>query len=229
MTLYEYLTQPKNSIIREDFTTSTLITELKLSAILKMRRLKIYKQDIDIEGCDLIIEDDNDIARKYQLKSIIFDGKRKSFQIHSNILLPDFNRCSDYGFDNVICPKTMGGVIKIVVTPSGKTIELKYEYTDFNVISYFAHYKQRKAAIDLLKRLEVKSQRVYVNRDLFIPLANASSILKIAGFFNECEFDNYCNRYNKLYRGREQSTNREKEMKHLLSTMNNFVSQLNNG
>jgi hypothetical protein len=231
MTLYEYLTQPKNSIIREDFTTSTLITELKLSAILKMRRLKIYKQEIDIEGCDLIIEDDSDIARKYQLKSIIFDGQRKSFEIHSNILLPDFNRCGDYGFDNVICPKTMGGVIKILIIPKddGTTINLKYEYTDFNVISYYAHYEKRKAAVNLLKRLEMKTQRVYVNRDLFIPLANASSILKIAGFFNECEFDNYCNRYNKLYRGREQSTNREKEMKHLLSNMNNFLSELNNG
>lgn len=229
MTLNEYLLQPRNSIIREDYTTSTLIAEFKLHALLKMRRIKIYKHDIDVDGCDLIIEDDSDIARKFQLKSIIVNGQRRSFQIHSNILLPDLNRCADYGFDDVIGPKTMGGVIKLIIIPKTdeNTIELKYEYTDFNVISFFAHHKKRKAAIGLLKRLELKNQRVYVSRDLFVPLSSAGSILKIAGFFNECEFDNYCNRYNKLFRGRERSSNREMEMKHLLSCMNNYINQLN--
>jgi hypothetical protein len=231
MTFLEYLKHPQNSLIREDFTTTTLITQLKFYALLKMRRIKIYKQELDIEGCDLIIEDDNDIARKFQLKSIIVNGKRKSFEIHRNILLPDFDRSDIYGFDNIVCPKTMGGVIKLIIIPklNEKNIELKYEYTDFNIISFFADYHKRKAAINLLERLKSKDKTVYLNKDLFIPLANADSLIKIAGFFNEGEFDNYCERYYKLKRGIEQSVKRLNELNSLLDSMKNYIEQLNNG
>ena len=227
MTLLEYLKQPQNSLVREDCTTSTLISELKLSALTQMRRIKIYKQEIDIEGCDLIVEDDTDFTRKFQIKSIIQAGQRKSFEIHSNILLPDFDRCTDYGFDNVFGPKTMGGVIKQNINVSNTIIQIKYEYTDFNVISFLAFNNKKVAAKKLLESLLAKDKRVKVSRDLFIPLANIKSLFKVAGFFQQNDFDNYCNRYYKLSLGLESSNNRKKEMETILNSMNSIVEQLN--
>ncbi|MBT1699644.1 hypothetical protein KK083_22345 [Fulvivirgaceae bacterium PWU4] len=228
VSIREYITMPGNTLVREDFTTSYIINEIKLFAIIKQRRIKIYEQEIDIEGCDLIIEDDTDLARKFQLKSVIEGGKRKSFEIHSSILLPDIFRCSDYGFDNVICPRTMGGVIMLVIHPNEKEkkVSLTYRYTDFNVISYLANYKKQIPAIGLIKKLMSQDRKVDLPSSLFIPLSSAGSLLRIAGFFNECEFDYWCNQFNKLHYGRQQSRDREGEIQNLLGKMSTYIEGL---
>lgn len=211
--------------------TAKLSYELLSAAFITQRRLKIYKHSLDNEGCDLIIEDDTDLARKFQLKS--YSGNEKKWKIHCNILRPGMANGPDYGIENVICPNTPGAVVlQRVFAQTQTSVGIQYFYTDINIISYIAisndpaYRQKRPTAQNILLQLNNNIRHIMVSRAVFVPLKDASSILKIAGFHNNYEFPFDCHRLNKLYRGRESTTNAPAEIRFHLTSIKKHLARL---
>lgn len=200
--IIKYLNASGNSTTRELIFRYGFMFDLKLASANMNRSLKIYEQEVDNEGCDLIIEDGTDFSRKIQLKST-FHTRTNSWNIHKSILLPAFSQMEDYGFDTVLCPNFPGGVILIEgclneFKNCPFPVQLRYSYTDINILGLIS-----LGAIKRNKNAELEARRVVgilknqfgertikVKKSLFIQLKNAESLIKVMGFNQELDFVN---------------------------------------
>ncbi len=227
-TLKERLSSSDWSIIREELTTNNLIHQIQLYGFRKGRYIQVYKQAIDIHGCDIIIEDGTGLSRKIQLKTKVETGKQSNWAIHGNMLLPDMARARDYGISDVFCPKLPGAVILQKLSADDTEIHYKYWYCDINVITFFYLSNQDKrkaaAATKILSSINGYT-KTKLPFSLFVPIGSAQSLLNISGFLNETEFDFLCHRLNKLYRGIEQSNHKEQEIEYTIGKIKELLKQ----
>lgn len=202
MSALRFLNKSSNSLIREELINYKLFYDLKVAAAHHQHFLKIYKPPVDIQGCDIIIEDNLDLSRKIQLKSRV-NPKTNKWEVHKSLLLPGMGQALDYGFPAVICPSTAGGFILIDVSGDTENMEnvfsdglkFSYSYTDINILTMMAngHYQKtrnsQKDATLLIKELqEIKTKRVTVKESLLIKLSSPKSILQVCGFLHLYEF-----------------------------------------
>ena len=199
--LIEFLRQSSNSLIREELLNYRLFYDLKITAAKHQQYLKIYKPEVDIEGCDIIIEDSRDLTRKFQLKSRVMSATR-SWRIHTSLLLPGRENSEDYGFIEVICPTYPGGFLLIDVTnePSenehdDSDITVSYSYTDINIISLMSmgYLERRKSskdeAVKIIKELKSGNKTVLIKESLMLKLKSINSIFQICGFLGYHTFE----------------------------------------
>lgn len=199
----DFLLNSSNSHIREELLNLKLFYDLKLEALKVKRHLKIYKPEIDIEGYDIIIEDDTDLARKIQLKSRM--STKCSWEIHRTLLLPAMHNAVDYGFIANHCPTNPGALILFDVLKSADLSkdEIIYYYTDINIISlialgYLDKTKYQENARKTLIELKSNSKRVKISINLMVKLKNPKSIIKLCGFLNNYDFSNNTWQINQL-------------------------------
>jgi hypothetical protein len=211
----EFLNKSSNSLIREELLNYKLFYDLKLASARKKRYLKIYKPEVDIEGCDIIIEDNTDFARKIQLKSRVV-SKTTHWDIHRSLLLPGMHQALDYGFEAVICPTTPGAFILIDMSESIGDIKITYSYTDINIITLMAFgYIKRTSnsqveALNVLKKLKLYNKKIAIKENLLIQLKSPDSIIMLAGFLNNYDFVNNVWKLNQIrYRFADYCSNFE--------------------
>jgi hypothetical protein len=202
MSAIKFLNKSSNSLIREELLNYKLFYDLKVAAAHEQQFLKIYRPEVDIQGCDIVIEDNLDLSRKIQLKSRV-NSKVKKWEIHKSIMLPGMNQALDYGIPGIICPTTPGGFVLIDVsgdTENGKdkiddNLKFSYSYTDINIITLIAHgyYKRttnsQKEALQILREIrELKTKKIVIKENLLVKLTSPISILKICGFLHFYDF-----------------------------------------
>lgn len=199
----DFLLNRSNTQIREALLNLKLFYDLKLEALKVKRNLKIYKPEIDIDGYDIIIEDDTDLARKIQLKSRM--SKTYSWKIHRTLLLPSMHNAVDYGFIANHCPTNPGALILFDVLQSADLSkdEITYYYTDINIISlislgYLGKTKDKEKALNTLNELKSTSKRINLSINLMVKLKNPQSIIKLCGFLNNYDFSNNTWQINQL-------------------------------
>lgn len=189
MAIKEYL--KKNTLIREELINNKLLYDIKRAAALRGYHLKTYPARVDIEGFDLIIDDD-DLLRKIQIKTTL-DATTKSWEIHRIMLRPNHSVFADYQFyGGVGCPKNHSGVLLLNVLVDAKNeIRLEYYYTDINillaleigVISTNKHSKNHaNSLLNDLRNTGTSHDTIGVSKGLFIKLASAEMFLAISGF-----------------------------------------------
>ncbi|CAL1521558.1 hypothetical protein [Chitinophaga sp. MM2321] len=196
----KFLNKGGNSTIREVTFRYGLMFDLKLASASMERHLKIYEQEVDNEGCDIIIEDQTGFSRKIQLKSI-FHSKTRAWKVHKSILRPAFSQMEDYAFDTVICPNSPGGVILIEASLNdlpneSLPIKLNYSYTDINIINLISLgviQTGKSSALDakeILHELKVPFGKniIEIKKSLFLQLNGSLSLIKVMGFNQDLDF-----------------------------------------
>lgn len=184
-------------MIREETLNYKLFYDLKMAAANEHKNIKIYKPEIDNQGCDVVFEDDLDLSRKMQIKTKVI-SKTKKWDIHRTILLPGMHQAEDYGF-HLLCPTTPGGFILIDVTenlkPNNEELQTTYFYRDINVISLIAlgHLptpkKSKAEALNLIELLkDNKNKKVVIKQCMLIKVSNAFSLIKMSGLLQEYDF-----------------------------------------
>lgn len=199
----DFLKKNSNSIIREELLNCKLFYDLHEAAAKRMNYLKIYRPQIDIEGFDIIVEDNNDFARKIQLKSRI--SNTNVWNIHRTILLPGKYNSSDFGFDETLCPTNPGSLILIDVSKTTGTDEITYFYTDINIISLIAlgyiktNYRTQKRALQFINGLkDLKNKTITLPKSLTLKLKDADSIIILSGLLGNYDFVNSAWKLNQI-------------------------------
>lgn len=205
-----FLNEGRNSKIRESIFKYRLCYDLKMAGAFYKCHLKVYEQEVDNEGCDIIMEDETDFSRKIQLKST-FETKTSEWKIHKSILKPAFSQMADYQFDSILCPTTPGGVILIDAILDSKSkidkdlnsISFAYSYTDINIISLISlgiidrKEKTKAYANSILNKLRILNgeKSVIIKRGLFIKVNSSSSLIDVLGFCGQSDFVFNANKY----------------------------------
>ncbi|MDY0144144.1 MAG: hypothetical protein RBR97_19865 [Bacteroidales bacterium] len=181
--------------VREELFNHKLFYDLKMAAARREYHLKIFQSNVDIEGFDIML-DDNQKACRFQLKTRFNSQTRVLKNIHSVMLLPKRRNANLIRFDNGICPTLDNGVIFIDIKYLENDIcpKVDYYYLDFYLlhsiseefISSKLKYKcKAQAILEELLCSKRKNKRIKVPISLFIKLKDASSLLAICGFDSE--------------------------------------------
>jgi len=117
-TLEKYLFAPENSHAKESLINNKLIYDLKLAAAQQGYFLNVYTPEVDKDGFDIII-DDQDQLIKVQLKTVMAKSDTSSWDIHKTLLRPDPYICEQLGFEpSPTGTGYQGGVILIEIEDS---------------------------------------------------------------------------------------------------------------
>lgn len=187
-----YLHDSTNSLVREELFNLRLFYDLKKAATKRDYHLKIYTAEVDFEGYDIIIDDNQRIGR-FQIKSR-FDAKTSVWNIHRGMLLPRLINAELMGFDNGLCPENDNGVILIDIKVNSKDMDdysIDYFYTDYYIIKSIAtgliprKQQIRLNANKVIEQLILTKKlhsRIKISKSLFVKVKNASCLLAICGF-----------------------------------------------
>ncbi len=133
--LESFLFKEKNSRTKESLVNYRLFYDLKLAATLRGYDLSLYTPDVDRDGFDIIL-DDQDSVRKIQLKTVLKNSTTSTWHIHKSMLRPDAEFCEELGFDPTHSGTgVQGGVILMELDPLNDSMDIRYHYTDVFVIT----------------------------------------------------------------------------------------------
>ncbi|MFO0357339.1 MAG: hypothetical protein ACK50A_10305 [Sphingobacteriaceae bacterium] len=181
-----------NTKVREDILNQKLFFELKEASARQKVHLKIHLSDVDIDGFDIIIDNNDDLLGKYQLKSRL-DAETAYSDIHSIMLRPNSYLFDSFEFFEPIgCAFDHRGVILIDADVISNKIICEYSYLDIYILRALElgifkinNQSKRKAEehLRLLRFNGVNSNvKVETLDSLFIPVKDADSLLEIMGF-----------------------------------------------
>ncbi|GAB2609287.1 hypothetical protein GCM10027035_02020 [Emticicia sediminis] len=182
-----------------------LFFELKEASARSHIHLKIFKSDVDIDGFDIIIDNNDDLLMKCQVKSR-FNSTTTNFDIHQIMLKPNFYIFEKFEFlEPIGCPLDKRGVILIDADIENDKIICRYYYLDIFLLralelGIFKLTNQSKTMAEKLlkvlrngkskpKRNEVskikkkdKDNTVKVLKTLFFPVNDVQGLLELMGF-----------------------------------------------
>lgn len=213
MSIHNYLKE--STIVREELFNLKLFYDLKKAAAEREYHLKIFQSSVDIEGFDIIL-DDNQKNGRYQIKTR-FNAKTRVIRgIHSVMLLPNKGIADLIRFDNGLCPTVDNGIIFIDIKYLEHDNEpfVQYYYTDFYIILMIAKglfelnentIRQANALLDKLITIKRRNYRIDIPIKMFLKLRDASSLLAISGF--DCDKNKTLQYYFMKVYGKENKSN----------------------
>lgn len=192
--LEKYLFSPKNSHSKESLVNNKLFFDLKLAAAQRGYFLNIYTPEVDKDGFDIIL-DDQDLLIKVQLKTVMAKTTTRSWKIHKSLLRPNPYMCEQLGFE--FSPSGtgyQGGVILIEIEDSVESgFQVKYFYTDIIIICglrdeiiKIAEAPKKTTMETFMKRINegTSHDRISIYRNMFLEAKNPASLLALIGMHN---------------------------------------------
>lgn len=184
-----------NTQIREDILNQKLFFDLKEASAQSKIHLKIFKSDVDVDGFDIIIDNNDDLLLKCQVKSR-FDATTSYFGIHRIMLKPNYYVFNEFEFSSPSgCPSDNRGAIQIDGDVINNKITTKYYYLDIFLLRamelgiFKLTNQTRTKAEQVLKSLRHESgksnDKIDILQSLFFPVKNMQCLLAIIGFHSE--------------------------------------------
>lgn len=190
--LEQYLFEPKNSHAKESLINNRLFYDLKLAAIKRGYFLNLYLPEVDKDGFDIIL-DDQDSLTKLQVKTVMKGASTRGWKIHKSLLRPNHLNCEKLGFE--LSPTGtgyQGGVILIEIhAEDGFNVD--YYYTDIFIligilekILDLTSPPKSKVIKKLFENLGSGSsqEKVFVSKKMFIKAKNPIDLLALIGLHN---------------------------------------------
>ena len=189
MNLEDYL--KKNTLEREDILNQKLIFDLKEACARNFFHLKIFKADVDTDGFDVMIDDNDQMMIKCQIKSR-FNATTSTFPIHKIMLRPNHYIVGKLGFDYSVCPPDNRGVILIDGYIENDNIAVKYSYLDCFLLRAMAlgifklNSQSKNSAKKLINSVNNgrPNQEIKVLQSLFFPVSDIQGLLSLMGYSN---------------------------------------------
>ena len=191
--LEAFLSNAGNSHARESILMHRLIYDLQMAAAFNGYHLKSYVYDVDHNGYDLILDND-EFTKKIQFKSVLSTSQTDSWRIKKGILRPNLKIAEYLSFANSYeSIGLQGGAIIINVTLVGSSVNIRYYSTDILIIMAFKlriislKLMSSQQAIDkLFGRLWIGNfhEAVSVPKSAFLEVKSPEDILALTGFPN---------------------------------------------
>lgn len=202
--LEEYLFKDSNSHSKESLVNNKLFYDLKLAAAKADYFLNIYTPEVDKDGFDIIL-DDQDQLLKVQLKTVMEKTTTNSWNIHKSLLRPHRYVCEDLGFESSPSGTGyQGGVIVIELEDSERSgLQLSYYYTDIIIICGLRDGIIDKATppiLDTMKKFttEINSgpanEKMPTPKSFFLKANSAEDLLALMGIHSPTNSGSF--RYN---------------------------------
>jgi hypothetical protein len=190
--LETYLFAPENGHSKESIINNKLFFDIKLAAAERGYFLNIYLPEVDKDGFDIIL-DDQDSLTKIQLKTVMKNAPTTSWNIHKTLLRPSYLYCEQLGFESSPTGTGYQGGIILIEIDAGNGLQVKYYYTDIiillgireNIIELNSPPTDKainKLFVDLGSGLS--HDKVAVNKNMFIKAKDPAGLLALAGLHN---------------------------------------------
>lgn len=213
--LKNFFQAPVNQTSRERIFFHRLAFDLKIAAANAGYHLHIYEPDVDRDGFDIIVEDE-DFTRQLQTKAVLSSVGTAQWYVVAGFLWPDLQTIEDYGCSPVKAGRG-GGVILIEINDDNGDAEVVYSYTDYTIIEAISQgflvqipktksgrgrpsKPARLEASELIKALwdSSRHKNVAISRKLFLRLSGAEQLLGLIGMQSLENYGLYA--INKAYR-----------------------------
>jgi hypothetical protein len=231
----------KHTQIREDVLNQKLFFELKESSAMSEIHLKIHKVDVDVDGFDIILDNNDDLLIKCQLKST-FEATTDMFEIHKIMLKPKSCLFNDFDFfEPHGCPNDDRGIILIdgCCNEDKTKIITRYYYLDIFLLRamelemFKYKNKHRQPLENLMRELRCgtksRNYKLNINKSLFFPVKDIQSLLVIIGFHSSETATNITyniRKVSKIYCGLDGKTyNNDKERISAMTGDWNYVNE----
>lgn len=135
--LREFFAQGINSVTRERIFFNRLSFDLKIAAARAGYHLHLYEPDVDRDGFDIVIEDDDNGIGWFQTKAVLRSAATAKWTTSIRFIRPLHAFGDAFGFDPVECGRG-GGVILIEIDDATTSGSVIYSYTDFRIITALA-------------------------------------------------------------------------------------------
>lgn len=195
--LESFLFKEENSRTKESLVNYRLFYDLKLAAALRGYDLSLYTSDVDRDGFDIIL-DDQDSVRKIQLKTVLKNATTSTWHIHKTMLRPDVEFCEYLGFEPTQSGTgVQGGVILMELDPQNDSMAIRYYYTDVFVITALylnivnRNPKIRSTIFDSFYqniRDGVSNEKMPVPKSLFIEAKGPEHLLGLMALHNRISY-----------------------------------------
>jgi hypothetical protein len=190
--LEKYLMDSDNSHAKESLLNNKILFDLKLAAAERGYFLNFYTPEVDKDGFDIIL-DDQDSLTKIQLKTVMKNAGTTSWDIHKSLLRPEFSCCEQIGFEASPTGSGYQGGIVLLEIKLGDGFEVDYFYTDTIILLGIKHKiinlakPPTEAAINKLFSGLIKGpshEKIAVNKNMFIKAKNPACLLALIGLHN---------------------------------------------
>lgn len=182
----------ENTQIREDILNQKLFFDLKEASAMRKVHLKAFRSDVDVDGFDIIIDNNEDLLLKCQVKSR-FDATTKYFGIHRIMLKPNHYVFAEFEFTAPIgCPSDNRGVIQIDGDVVNDKITTRYYYLDVYLLRAMelgifkltnqSTTKAQEVMKDLRYGKGKSNDKIDILQSMFLPVNDVQSLLAIMGF-----------------------------------------------
>ena len=140
-----FLRGSKNSHAREAILRHKFIFDVSVSAAKRNYYLTNYESDIDNEGVDIVLTD-NDLMRPIQLKSIFIDSKATKWTLHKRLLRPTFYEIESLGLSPEPFSEGAGGAFILqCINGCNGTLDVEYKYIDiFTLLAFYYRVIKKK-------------------------------------------------------------------------------------
>jgi hypothetical protein len=126
-----------NSVTRERIFFDRLSFDLKIAAARAGYHLHIYEPDVDRDGFDIVVEDDDDAMGWFQLKAVLASAGTASWNTTVGFMRPNVHTGEGLGLAPAECGRG-GGVILIEIDDTTDRGDVVYSYTDFRTLTALA-------------------------------------------------------------------------------------------
>ena len=126
-----------NSVTRERIFFNRLSFDLKIAAARVGYHLHVYEPDVDRDGFDIVVEDQDGAIGWFQLKAVLRSANTASWDTTVGFVRPSPEIGEMLGFDPVECGRG-GGIILIEIDDTAARGDVVYSYTDFRILTALA-------------------------------------------------------------------------------------------
>jgi hypothetical protein len=208
--LRAFFAEGVNSVTRERIFFNRLSFDLKIAAARAGYHLHLYEPDVDRDGFDIVVEDQEGFVGWFQLKAVLRSAETSSWDTTAGFILPHFDIGEELGFAPVECGRG-GGVILIEIDDSTANGDVVYSYTDFRVLTALAEryllekvgkkenvrgrppLTRQSMASSAISRIRngKRGDAISLPRKAFVELASPDALLSVMGLWSDGDFAPY--------------------------------------
>jgi|TARA_R110001599_G_scaffold222066_1_gene420955 hypothetical protein len=195
--LEKFFKSPANTTTRERIFFNRLSFDLMIAAARVGYHLHIYEPNVDRDGFDIIVEDE-DSTRQLQTKAVLRGVGTNLWDIKANLLRANAEDQDFYGIDPCLAGRG-GGVVLIEIDGSTADGDVVYSYTDYDIITAIAEgylhqvfppkrrgptpKPARQEANEVLSQVWNidRNETISLSRRLFVRLTTTDQLLAIVG------------------------------------------------
>lgn len=195
--LRAFFAEGVNSVTRERVFFHRLAFDLKIAAARLGYHLYIHEPDVDRDGFDIVVEDDDSGVGWLQTKAALSSAATASWEVVVDFLRPDLESAEAYRFDPPEAGRG-GGVIVIEIADDTDSVDVTYRYTDVHILAAIASgflqevpwdgRGRRSAAAqaeaeDLMLALKKRGrkERLNVPKQVFVTVRGPDELLGLTG------------------------------------------------